>query len=196
MKWIVAIGLLVLLAGWVIYQIAAGDLVRPLVPILGIGAGFEGDLALPKAEIDAALTAARDNVLSAADHGYDFRIGSRVAAWLAFLATAAITLVAGWYGQSPILSGGSAGSLPGYFRESGLALSFWSRCRPNSLTARTQRAFARDSNRPLVLDLMGQPAGHRPGYMVPADQYRDYEPPVHEQHRDADVASIGHDIVI
>jgi hypothetical protein len=101
MKWIVAIALLVLLVGWVIYQIAAGDLAPPSVPILGIGPGFEGDLALPKAEIDAALTAARQKVLSAADHGYGFRIGSRVAAWLAFLATAAITLVAGWYGQSP-----------------------------------------------------------------------------------------------
>lgn len=47
----------------------------------------------------------------------------------------------------------------------------------DSLSARTSRAFARDSNRPLVLDLMGQPAGHRPGYLVQADQYRDYEPP-------------------
>lgn len=101
MKKAVGFGLLVLFAVWVTYQIGTGDLARPSLPILGIGSGFEGNLALPKAEIDGALDAARDKVLSAADRGYDFRIGSRVAAWLAFLATAAITLVAGWYGQSP-----------------------------------------------------------------------------------------------
>jgi hypothetical protein len=112
MKWTVALALLVIvLAGWVIYQIVAGDLAPPSVPILGIGPGFEGDLALPKAEIDAALNAAREKVLSAADHGYDFRIGSRVAAWLAFLATAAITLVAGWYGQAPAAAS-PGGALP------------------------------------------------------------------------------------
>jgi hypothetical protein len=101
MKWIiVAITLLVVLVGWVIYQISSGDLAWPSVPTLGISPGFEGDLKLPKAEIDAVLNAAREKVLSAADRGYGFRLASRAAAWLAFLATAAITLVAGWYGQS------------------------------------------------------------------------------------------------
>jgi hypothetical protein len=34
----------------------------------------------------------------------------------------------------------------------------------DALSARTNRAFTRDSmNKPLVLDLMGAPAGHRPG---------------------------------
>jgi hypothetical protein len=56
---------------------------------------------LPKEQIDAALDKARNNVLSAADRGFAFRVASRAAAWLAFLATAAITLIAGWYGQAP-----------------------------------------------------------------------------------------------
>jgi hypothetical protein len=44
----------------------------------------------------------------------------------------------------------------------------------DALSARTNRAFMRDSVRePLVLDLMGAPAGHRPGYAVAADD--DYD---------------------
>jgi hypothetical protein len=81
-------------------------LARPSLPILGVGSGFEGNLALPKEEIDSALNAARDRVLLVANRGWGFRIGSRFAAWLAFLATAAITLVAGWYGQALKAPGG------------------------------------------------------------------------------------------
>jgi hypothetical protein len=90
-----------LLAIWIGYTIAMGDLTQPSAPIVEIGSGFEGSLALPQREIDAALRAARDQVLSVADKGYMFRIGSRAAVWLTFFCTAAITLVAGWYGQAP-----------------------------------------------------------------------------------------------
>jgi hypothetical protein len=93
--------ILCVLAGWIAYTIAVGDLVRPSLQVPGVGSGFEGSLALPKEQIDTALDAARNQVISIANKGYAFRIGSRVAAWLAFLATAAITLVAGWYGQAP-----------------------------------------------------------------------------------------------
>ena len=44
----------------------------------------------------------------------------------------------------------------------------------DAMIARTNRAFMRDSmNKPLVLDLMGAPAGHRPGYVVPTDDEYD-----------------------
>jgi hypothetical protein len=44
----------------------------------------------------------------------------------------------------------------------------------DALSARTNRAFMRDSMRgPLVLDLMGAPAGHRPGYVMPTDDWDD-----------------------
>jgi hypothetical protein len=104
--------LLSLLIVWIGYSFLSGGFARPNLPILGVGSGFEGDLALPKAEIDSALAAARDRVLTAADRGYALRIGSRVAAWLAFLATAAITLVAGWYGQAPSPAGGGSPATP------------------------------------------------------------------------------------
>jgi hypothetical protein len=51
----------------------------------------------------------------------------------------------------------------------------------DSLSARTSRAFMRDGGySPLVLDLMGNPAGNRPGYAIPADAYEDYEPPEYD----------------
>jgi hypothetical protein len=48
------------------------------------------------------------------DKAHVFRIISRVAMWLAFLATAAITLVTGWYGKTPAVPtrGGAAAGLP------------------------------------------------------------------------------------
>jgi hypothetical protein len=85
-------------------------LAKPSLQIPAVGSSFEGNLALPKEQIDAKLDSARDRVLSVAERGYAFRVGSRIAAWLAFLATAAITLVAGWYGQAPNTAAGS--SLP------------------------------------------------------------------------------------
>jgi hypothetical protein len=41
----------------------------------------------------------------------------------------------------------------------------------DALSARTARAFA--DREPLVLDLMGNPAGHRPGYAVAADDWQE-----------------------
>jgi hypothetical protein len=102
---------LCVLAGWIVFTFVTGDLSKPSLQIPGIGSGFEGNLALPKERIDASLDKARSRVVSVADTGYAFRIGSRVAAWLAFLATASITLVAGWYGQAPVPSPG--GGAPG-----------------------------------------------------------------------------------
>ena len=97
----IGVVLLGLLAVWIGYTAVSGELNRPSVPSAGIDSAFEGDLALPKAEINSKLNDARDRVLSVMDKAYSFRIASRVTAWFAFFATAAITLVAGWYGQMP-----------------------------------------------------------------------------------------------
>ncbi|TBY61035.1 hypothetical protein E0H46_30430 [Rhizobium leguminosarum bv. viciae] len=93
--------LLAVLTAWIGRAVLKGDFQHPFLPSAAIGSGFEGDLALPKSEIEAKLNNARERVLATMDRAYTFRIASRIAAWLAFLATAAITLVAGWYGQMP-----------------------------------------------------------------------------------------------
>jgi hypothetical protein len=43
----------------------------------------------------------------------------------------------------------------------------------DALAERTRAAFADDPNRPLVLDLLGNPAGYRPGHLIAAENYRD-----------------------
>ncbi|MGO7968155.1 hypothetical protein ACC720_32530 [Rhizobium ruizarguesonis] len=93
--------LLAVLAAWIGRAVLKGDFQRPFLPSIAIDSGFEGDLALPKSEIEAKLNDARTSVLATMDRAYTFRVANRIAAWLAFLATAAITLVAGWYGQMP-----------------------------------------------------------------------------------------------
>ena len=101
--------LLVALAAWIVFSVSTGGLFYPNISLLGLGSGFEGSLALPKEKIDAAFDAYRAQVLSTADKASYFRMGSEVAAWLSFLATAAITLVAGWYGQAPSANAADGG---------------------------------------------------------------------------------------
>lgn len=107
--------LLVALAAWIAFTVSTGGLFYPEISLLGLGSGFEGSLALPKDKIDAALDAYRARVLSTADKASYFRFGSEVTSWLAFFATAAITLVAGWYGQTPpaVASNGGAPMVSG-----------------------------------------------------------------------------------
>jgi hypothetical protein len=93
--------LLILLIAWIAFSVITGELFYPKLSLLELGSGFEGSLALPKEKIDAALGTYRARVLATADRASYFKLGSEVAAWMAFFCTAAITLVAGWYGQSP-----------------------------------------------------------------------------------------------
>ncbi len=107
--------LLIALAAWIVFSVSTGGLFYPNISLLGLGSGFEGSLALPKEKIDAAFDAYRAQVLSTADKASYFKLGSDVMSWIAFLATAAITLVAGWYGQTPPanLADGAASAILG-----------------------------------------------------------------------------------
>jgi hypothetical protein len=74
----------------------------PAVPAdLGIGRGFSGDLLLPKAEIEAALSQARTAMLAYHTDGLRLKVGSDIAALLTFIATSAVTLILGWWGHAP-----------------------------------------------------------------------------------------------
>jgi hypothetical protein len=67
----------------------------------------------------------------------------------------------------------------------------------DALSSRTRRAFADADNRPLLLDLAGQPAGFRPGYAFAARDYRAppqmdaYPPPVGETARQRYLLRLG-----
>jgi hypothetical protein len=97
----IGVFLFVALVAWIVFSVTTGGLLYPKVSLLGLGNSFEGNLALPKEKIDAAFEAYRVRVLSTAERASYFKLGGEVASWMAFFATAAITLIAGWYGQAP-----------------------------------------------------------------------------------------------
>ncbi|MGO7969047.1 hypothetical protein ACC720_37575, partial [Rhizobium ruizarguesonis] len=51
--------LLAVLAAWIGRAVLKGDFQRPFLPSIAIYSVFEGDLALPKSEIEAKLNDAR-----------------------------------------------------------------------------------------------------------------------------------------
>src|SRR5260370_25104884 len=93
--------LLGVLAAWITFSVVTSGISYPKLSLLELGNGFEGGLALPKEKIDSAFETYRTRVISTADRASYFKLGGEVAGWLVFFCTAAITLVARWYGQAP-----------------------------------------------------------------------------------------------
>jgi hypothetical protein len=71
----------------------------------GFGSAFEGSLQLPAETIAAAFDAARLRMLDVNGYGTTLRLTGDIAGWLSFAATAAITLIVGFYGRSPPAAG-------------------------------------------------------------------------------------------
>lgn len=78
---------------------------HPAPEVLGLGSGFEGNLQLPAETIIAALEAARQKMLAINEWGSTLRLGGDIVGWLSFAATAAITLIVGFYGRAPASDG-------------------------------------------------------------------------------------------
>jgi hypothetical protein len=78
---------------------------HPAPEVLGLGDAFSGSLQLPAETIKAALEAARNRMLSVNNTGNAMHIGGEIANWLSFGASAAITLVIGFYGRPPAAAG-------------------------------------------------------------------------------------------
>lgn len=77
--------------------------------VMGLGEAFEGTAQLPKEEVERRREAAHDRMVAINDYGRWFSLAGDVCSWLAFACTAAITLIAGYYGRSPP-AGGAAGT--------------------------------------------------------------------------------------
>jgi hypothetical protein len=101
---VLVIGLLAWVLAAAIWQLGYA----PPPRVLGIGSAFEGSLQLPAEKITGAFEAARLRMLEANSWGTRFRLGGDIAGWLSFAATAAITLIVGFYGRMP----GSAAGAP------------------------------------------------------------------------------------
>jgi hypothetical protein len=77
---------------------------QPTPQILG-GSGFEGNPQLPAGEIREQLDRARARVSDINERGRWFILGGDICSWLSFACTAAVTLVAGWFGHSAAAPG-------------------------------------------------------------------------------------------
>lgn len=99
--------LLILLLAWIASAVFFQTGYQKPPAFLGLGSAFEGSLQLPAEKITAAFEAARSRMLAVNERGTQFRIVGDVAGWLSFAATAAITLIVGFYGR-PVPAAGTA----------------------------------------------------------------------------------------
>jgi hypothetical protein len=94
-------GLLVLaLLFWCARELLTYSHWKPDPAVLGLGNAFEGSPQLPKETIVAAVDAARARMHTLSEQGRWFALAGDVCAWLSFACTAAVTLIAGWFGRS------------------------------------------------------------------------------------------------
>jgi len=119
-----AIGLFLLaaLAVWIASSVVSYDHWPPAPQILG-GSGFEGNLQLPAEEIREQVDRARARVTEINQKGRWFILAGDICTWLSFACTAAVTLVAGWFGRTADIPGATpstAGLPPRTVRSIGL----------------------------------------------------------------------------
>jgi hypothetical protein len=86
---------------WVIAGIRADSQLPEAPKVLGFGPEFTGSAQLPAATIQATYEAAHARMISANSSGRSYRIFGDVGVWLAFFASAAVTLILGWLGYAP-----------------------------------------------------------------------------------------------
>ena len=78
---------------------------HPAPALLDIGRAFDGNLQLPAATISASFDEARQHMLATNSAGAKLRFAGDAAGWISFAATAAITLIAGFFGRAPAAAG-------------------------------------------------------------------------------------------
>jgi hypothetical protein len=93
--------LLVILVAWVAWSLMNYQHWRPPPDILGVGNGFVGSDQLSAEEIRTTVDAARARVIEINQTGRWLLFGGDICVWLSFACTAAITLIAGWFGRAP-----------------------------------------------------------------------------------------------
>jgi hypothetical protein len=93
---------------WVIFSLSGYSHWRVQPEVLGPGNAFEGSTQLPKEEINRRWNMARQQMIAINQRGRWFSVSGDVCSWLTFACTAAITLIAGYYGRLPPEGGARA----------------------------------------------------------------------------------------
>jgi hypothetical protein len=101
-------GLLLFGLVWIAYS-NTFELSAGLPDIIKFDPGFDGKLALPPQEINDALDRGLAIVRGTIAQSSEFKFWSKAAAWLAFAASGAVTLLMGWFAQPEAAKGGGKG---------------------------------------------------------------------------------------
>ena len=120
--------LLIVLAGWIGLTLFGTFGERRVAPrVLPVGSAFEGNVQLPREEIDRQFTAAANRMNTKYERSETYRTWSEVIDWASFLCTALITLLAGYFGiqaqsgsSQPDVKAITAGRSAGFARTVGL----------------------------------------------------------------------------
>jgi hypothetical protein len=119
--------LLIVLVAWIGLTVFGPFGERRAAPrVLPVGSAFEGNVQLPRKEIDRQFTAAASRMNTKYDSSETYRTWSEVIDWVSFLCTALITLLAGYFGiqaqsgSPPDIKAIAAGRSAGFARTVGL----------------------------------------------------------------------------
>ena len=91
--------LLIIFIGWLGFSLSRYPISRPAPATFRSSSGFEGSAVLPTSETQPHLDHARARMLTMNSHGQVFSIVDNLASWASFLATAAVTLILGYFGR-------------------------------------------------------------------------------------------------
>src|SRR5262245_50081885 len=103
MRFVRYLGILlaVVLVVWVGVSLSSYDHWRDPPAVMAVGDAFEGTTQLPREEIERQWDQARERMVAINERGRWFSVAGDVCSWLAFACTAAITLIAGYFGRAP-----------------------------------------------------------------------------------------------
>ncbi len=104
--------LLVIFVAWLGLSLSKYPLRRSAPTVFQSSSGFEGTSLLPASETQPHIDRARSRMLAINSHGQEFSFVDNIAAWGSFLATAAVTLILGYFGRR-VPSGGEQADLSG-----------------------------------------------------------------------------------
>jgi hypothetical protein len=93
--WLLVIGFF----AWLWFSLSRYPVRRPAPNVLAASSGFEGTSPLPDSETKPHFDNARTRMLEVNSHGQAFGVADNIASWASFLATAAVTLILGYFGR-------------------------------------------------------------------------------------------------
>lgn len=91
--------LLVAFVVWLGFSFSRYPLLRPAPATFQSSSGFEGSAQLPVSQTQPHIDRARARMLAINSHGQAFSVAGSVGSWASFLATAAVTLILGYFGR-------------------------------------------------------------------------------------------------